>query len=92
MYNNWRWEDTSELDYTNWGEGQPDSHDTSQYCGKVRQDGGKWDDVLCSEKKGFICKAKKSEYILLLIDFFSTEFINFELQILNLFTNSYEKL
>ena len=61
MSKNWHWSDGSMIDYVNWGEGQPDSRDTSQYCAKVYQDGGKWDDVLCSEKNGFICKAKKSK-------------------------------
>ena len=73
MHNNWRWSDNTNLDYANWGEGQPDSHDTSEYCAKVREDGGKWDDVLCSEKKGFICKAKKSKYIFILFENFITE-------------------
>ena len=70
MNNNWRWSDNSILDYVNWGEGQPDSHDTSEYCTKVREDGGKWDDVLCSEKKGFICKAKKSKNVFIRISNF----------------------
>ena len=76
MYNNWHWVDSSALDYVSWGKNEPDSHDTSQYCAKVRKDDGHWDDVLCTEKRGVVCKAKRCKFLLV-----SNYLINIQLRI-----------
>ena len=63
MSGQWNWVDKTPYDYKNWHEGEPNHNDDFLYCAKVWEEhvdrAGKWDDCLCSNLNGFICKIDK---------------------------------
>ncbi|XP_022332922.2 macrophage mannose receptor 1-like isoform X2 [Crassostrea virginica] len=55
------WIDNSPVDFTNWNVGEPNSY--AENCGEiiVKSDGvGKWNDVYCSVRRGYICQTQKA--------------------------------
>ncbi|XDV19157.1 hypothetical protein PO909_024696, partial [Leuciscus waleckii] len=46
----WQWSSGEPALYLNWGSGQPDGRDE---CAFMRN--GEWDDLLCSDRRHFIC-------------------------------------
>ncbi|XP_068726517.1 macrophage mannose receptor 1-like [Montipora capricornis] len=56
-----KWSDSSNVEYTNWGAKQPDDWFSREDCVHVRQD-YRWNDLTCDSSLGYICK-KPKEYI-----------------------------
>ncbi|NXQ61720.1 MRC1 protein, partial [Anthoscopus minutus] len=56
------WQDSSALDFVNWGEGQP-SGDELAFCVELSAATGYWSVLPCSSQKGFICKKPKILYL-----------------------------
>ncbi|NWR44648.1 MRC1 protein, partial [Regulus satrapa] len=52
------WQDSSALDFVNWGDGQP-SGDELAFCVELSAATGYWSVLPCSSQKGFICKKPK---------------------------------
>ncbi|NWW02265.1 MRC1 protein, partial [Oreocharis arfaki] len=52
------WQDSSALDFVNWGDGQP-SGDELAFCVEMSAATGNWSVLPCSSQKGFICKKPK---------------------------------
>uniref|UniRef100_A0AAY4DHW1 C-type lectin domain-containing protein n=1 Tax=Denticeps clupeoides TaxID=299321 RepID=A0AAY4DHW1_9TELE len=59
--NSWRWSlndsnfyTQSNVQYRNWGSGQPDNYQGHQACARMLSDGS-WDDLNCEEVIPFIC-------------------------------------
>lgn len=53
------WTDNSQVKYTNWNAKQPKGFGYSIDCVDLTQAGGnagRWNNVACSQKKGFICE------------------------------------
>ena len=55
----WQWVDETPYEYNNWQDGEPNNLDDFRYCAKLYS-WGTWDDTLCTEELGYICKAKKN--------------------------------
>ena len=60
----WKWVDESPFEYNNWQDGEPNNNDDSRYCAYMYNWAGTWDDTLCTDEHQFICKAKKSEFLI----------------------------
>ena len=60
----WQWVDESPYDYNNWQEGEPNNLDGLRYCAKMYSWAPTWDDTLCTEEHGYICKTKKSKFVI----------------------------
>jgi len=58
-FQGWTWSDGSPVDYTNWGNGEPNGVN-SEECAEMYPWDGTWNDVSCLEKRGFICKRPKT--------------------------------
>ena len=58
----WTWSDKTPYDYSNWGENEPNQQYTEE-CVEIYPWNGKWNDVSCSEKRGFICKRPKGWFL-----------------------------
>ncbi|TRY84221.1 hypothetical protein DNTS_026642 [Danionella cerebrum] len=59
----WAWTDRSALSFTNWAAGEPNQaiHDgdtLKENCGEMYSDGS-WNDNICSQRKGFICRHRQ---------------------------------
>nr|DBA31500.1 TPA: hypothetical protein GDO54_007337 [Pyxicephalus adspersus] len=56
----WKWNDGSMYNYRSWNSGEPNNHNTNEYCvelateTKYRQ----WNDAPCVEQNHFVCKYK----------------------------------
>ncbi|XP_066982679.1 macrophage mannose receptor 1-like isoform X2 [Macrobrachium rosenbergii] len=54
---NWHWTDGSDLGrYNNWADNQPDDYHGLEHCGELKRGQGKWNDLECDQKLGFVCK------------------------------------
>ncbi|XP_077995001.1 C-type mannose receptor 2-like [Glandiceps talaboti] len=51
-----KWVDGSLVTYSDWNTGQPDNYGNNEDCGHFRSSDGKWNDLSCSNKIGFICE------------------------------------
>ncbi|XP_077994200.1 alpha-N-acetylgalactosamine-specific lectin-like [Glandiceps talaboti] len=51
-----RWLDGSLVTYSDWNTGQPDNYENKEDCGHFVYHNGKWNDLPCSKKIGFICE------------------------------------
>ncbi|GBM64318.1 Macrophage mannose receptor 1 [Araneus ventricosus] len=51
------WADGSKVDFTNWASGEPNLQ--KEQCTEMRADNMKWNDKLCSDKRGYICSTPK---------------------------------
>ncbi|XP_070535731.1 macrophage mannose receptor 1-like [Ptychodera flava] len=59
----YRWQDGSEVDYTNWAQGEPNGErDNQEHCVEMHFGGygGKWNDANCDNKLGYSCETLKS--------------------------------
>jgi hypothetical protein len=55
--NKWQWvSDMSPLTFTSWASGEPNNR--KEACAEIymTSSGGKWNDLLCSVRKQFICE------------------------------------
>lgn len=66
MFGQWNWIDLTAYNYKNWNAGEPNANDDLQYCAQVYKNSGYWDDTLCAEMKGYICKRRRSKLLNLL--------------------------
>ena len=61
--NEWKWSDTSILQYTNWAGGEPNGEDFNppENCVEMYHSGysGFWNDQRCDDNRYYICKAPK---------------------------------
>jgi len=57
-FQGWTWSDKTPYDFSNWGENEPNQQ-FSEECVEIYPWNGKWNDIDCSEKRGFICKRPK---------------------------------
>ncbi|XP_078493515.1 uncharacterized protein LOC100176392 isoform X1 [Ciona intestinalis] len=56
----WDWLDGTAVDYTNWGENEPNNAgETGEACVEMYNN-GKWNDNFCSNLRGYVCKKHKS--------------------------------
>jgi len=55
----WTWSDGSPVDFTNWGNGEPNGVNAEE-CVEMYPWDGTWNDVSCLEKRGFICQRPKT--------------------------------
>lgn len=53
---NFKWENNSPVDYTNWNGGEPNNHNGNEHCTEARQHDGKWNDSPCSNNRNALCK------------------------------------
>ena len=53
-----KWSDSSNVEYTNWGANQPDDWFSREDCVHVRKN-GRWNDLKCDSSLGYICKKPK---------------------------------
>ncbi len=56
---NWsHWNSGAPVEYSNWGDGQPDNYRGVQYCAELdnRRRNGKWNDDNCEAKNNFVCE------------------------------------
>ena len=59
------WSDQSSVFYTSWGRGEPSSHNNDEDCVEMRtfnQQKGKWNDINCDKRNGFVCKKRMLFY------------------------------
>ena len=56
----WSWSDNTPVDYLNWQSGEPNGLE-GEDCGEMYPMDGTWNDVPCSEKRGFICRRTKGD-------------------------------
>ena len=49
------------LNFTYWASGEP-NNDNTQLCVEMYFDNGKWNDVPCTDMKGYVCKMPQSKY------------------------------
>ncbi|XP_061165638.1 asialoglycoprotein receptor 1-like [Saccostrea echinata] len=54
-----RMSDAKELTHFNWSKGQPDNYENNEHCVEILPD-GKWNDLNCSRRIGFICKLHRN--------------------------------
>uniref|UniRef100_H2XKA0 C-type lectin domain-containing protein n=1 Tax=Ciona intestinalis TaxID=7719 RepID=H2XKA0_CIOIN len=55
----WDWVDGTAVDYTNWGESEPNNAgETGEACVEMYNN-GKWNDNFCSNLRGYVCKKHK---------------------------------
>ncbi|XP_076342287.1 macrophage mannose receptor 1-like isoform X2 [Tachypleus tridentatus] len=52
------WEDGSVVDFTYWGDGEPSNPD-AQLCVEMYEHNLRWNDEVCSNRRGFICQVEK---------------------------------
>jgi hypothetical protein len=52
--NEWRWTDDTPI-WTNWNSGEPNGN-FKEPCGMTLTAAGKWNDWLCDNKAGYICR------------------------------------
>ena len=64
MEDPWHWTDGSEVDYPNWGPGQPND-DGNELCALIQEE--TLHDYPCSRDYNYICQYLPSEYALFLI-------------------------
>ncbi|XP_023933559.1 macrophage mannose receptor 1-like [Lingula anatina] len=50
------WSDSTETNFTNWDDGQPDNHNGMERCVGMFATTGKWRDENCASARGWICK------------------------------------
>jgi len=54
---NYVWSDGCSMSYKKWAPNQPDNWNNNEDClHLVKQQGGKWNDILCSVRMRFVCK------------------------------------
>ena len=56
----WEWEDGTDVDYTNWREGEPNG---SGECVSMETDDDKWKDTDCDEKLNYVCEREKGKIV-----------------------------
>ncbi|XP_042869527.1 macrophage mannose receptor 1-like isoform X1 [Penaeus japonicus] len=56
-----RWIDGTPMIFFNWNDGEPSGG--YEECGEMYVDSGKWNDVLCSERRAFVCEKKGTNYV-----------------------------
>lgn len=59
--NTYKWLDNSPVDFTNWKPGEPSTY--NERCVEMMVSGdntGKWNDVSCESRRGFICQTNKA--------------------------------
>ena len=56
-----QWLDGSMLNFTYWASGEP-NNDTAQLCVEMYFDNGKWNDIPCTDLKGYVCKMPQCKY------------------------------
>ncbi|XP_076033569.1 lymphocyte antigen 75-like isoform X2 [Oratosquilla oratoria] len=57
-----RWVDGSVAPYTNWNENEPNKY-YSENCIEMATNNYKWNDAVCSLRRGFICEKKGDAYV-----------------------------
>ena len=59
---NWMWSDGTAWDYTNWAAGTPNDAGSNEDCARMFENNvlGQWKDIVCSDKRTFVCKKGKS--------------------------------
>ncbi|XP_062976933.1 macrophage mannose receptor 1-like [Elgaria multicarinata webbii] len=55
----WQWICNHPLRYLNWSPGSP-SLETEKMCGSMESKSGKWENIECDQKLGYICKKQNS--------------------------------
>ena len=60
-YTEYFWIDNSTLDFENWENGEPNGNGPDGYegCVKIYANNGRWNDVVCTDKLGYICQIPK---------------------------------
>ena len=60
-YTEYYWIDNSTLDFENWAGGEPNGNGPDGYegCVQIYSNNGKWNDVVCTDKLGYICQIPK---------------------------------
>ena len=55
-----KWQDTTELEFTNWATGEPNNADNSEACGQMYAN-GYWNDAPCTKTNvnAYICKRER---------------------------------
>ncbi|XP_077997842.1 macrophage mannose receptor 1-like [Glandiceps talaboti] len=51
-----KWVDGSQVTYSDWYGREPNNGGGNEDCGHLRSSDGKWNDMACSKKNGFICE------------------------------------
>uniref|UniRef100_A0A803Y4X6 Macrophage mannose receptor 1 n=1 Tax=Meleagris gallopavo TaxID=9103 RepID=A0A803Y4X6_MELGA len=58
----WEWTEGSPLRYLNWAPGNP-SVELIKMCGTFQGRNGKWENVACNQKLGYICQKRNSSIV-----------------------------
>ena len=59
----WTWSDSCRFKYTRWNTREPNNY-RNEDCGHlIKNGGGKWNDIKCSNRFSFICKKIRPNYV-----------------------------
>ena len=58
----WIWIDGTSFNFQNWAWNEPNNWRNSEKCGEMFHNGGKWNDIACSNSRSFVCERKKGKY------------------------------
>ena len=66
----WKWADGTNLDYTYWTPGEPNSGDGPDYCADLWYTGdgthdGHWDDTQCSKTYSSVCQKRRGTFFVI---------------------------
>ena len=56
-----KWQDSTELEFTNWATNEPNNVDGNEACGQIYSN-GYWNDAVCTKEtaaRGFVCKRER---------------------------------
>lgn len=62
LTDDWAWEDGTDYgSYENWNENEPSPPEDGEHCVELYTN-GKWNDLMCHNQRGYICKVKQSKF------------------------------
>jgi hypothetical protein len=59
---NWVWADGCSMTYRKWSKRQPDNYKNEDCAQMVDNGNGKWNDISCNKRMGFVCKKIKTNH------------------------------